>query len=857
MFEWLTREGWIIFSWWLLVTLAGAAIFPLFARLLTGLPDRGYTLARAAGVIVVAFVYWILAVLGFLQNTTGGMALAWLIVLLVSLGVYLRRTDPRPSEENAFSWRDWWRENRVGIIAAELVFAVMFIAWATVRAYQNGILYTEKDMELAFISSVMRSESFPPNDPWMAGYAISYYYFGYVMAGMLSMLSGINSTTGFNMMISLIVALVSLTVYGVGYNLVRSRAFRHEIIYPAPNGSPSRIAAVGTGLVAALLVVLMGNWQVPLVEIPYQSGGNGAYLQWFDSNERQQEIGTPSQSIADWSRGGWWWFRASRVINDRQVINQEREEVIDEFPAFSYVLADVHPHVLSLPFLTLGIGLALNALFVKRLHIGHLVLYAICIGGLIFLNTWDVPLALGAVIAADGLRRMIRNGAPRLSLEDIFSLVVTAVILIALSVLFYLPFLISFRSQLGGILPNIQYPTVFHQFFAMFAPFLVILFFFLALEAWRGRDRMNWRVGILGGLTILGVLLLVMLLLVLLASFVPNLRGPVLDWAEANGGLGAVLGMVLSKRIAYSLTAAVLVVGLILVLGRLIPVTNKRKNEQEDDPRVFTFPPATGFALILIAAGLLLTLAPEFVYLRDNFGTRMNTVFKFYYQVWLVWGIASAYAIYTVLLTSDERKPSMLLRGVFTVLTVVMITGGLLFTVFAVYSRTIVEPGRSEANPGPVLTLDGGDSFVRAGLITADDYASLQCLSELVVGDDVIIAEAMGNSYGWGNGRYATITGLPMLYNWPGHQGQWRGNTLGEIAGSRQEDLEQLYANPTWSSARDIINRYGIDYIVFGSNERDMYGTAADVKFRDTLPIVCEVGDTRVYRVDPQSVALQ
>ena len=38
-------------------------------------------------------------------------------------------------------------------------------------------------------------------------------------------------------------------------------------------------------------------------------------------------------------------------------------------------------------------------------------------------------------------------------------------------------------------------------------------------------------------------------------------------------------------------------------------------------------------------------LLPEFVYVRDLFGTRMNTVFKLYYQGWLLLGIGSAYGI--------------------------------------------------------------------------------------------------------------------------------------------------------------------------------------------------------------------
>jgi YYY domain-containing protein len=782
------------------------------------------------------------------------MVLAWLIVVVISLAVYLRRSDDKP-----MNWREWWRENRVSVITAEMLFAVLLIGWATVRAHQNEVIFTEKPMELAFISSVMRSDTYPPSDPWMAGYAISYYYFGYVMAAMLSMLSGISSATGFNMLISLIFALVGLTTFGVVYNLVRLRAFQFKVEYPAA-ANPSRRIAVLTGLVGAVLVAVMGNWQVLMIEMPYQTGTASAdYLAIYDSNERQTPIGegNESQSLADWSRGGWWWFRSARVLNDRQ-LDGNRQEVIDEFPAFSYLLADNHPHVLSLPFATLAIGLALNTLLSSRApDRTQIVFYAVCLGGLIFLNTWDAPIYMAAVVAADGLRRLIRNGGGRLSTSDILSMAGLGMVILILSVIFYLPFLVSFRSQLGGVLPNLQFPTNFAQFFVMFAPFLLILGFFLGVEVWRAGDRVNWRMGVLVGLGLLGLLIFALLFFALIAAAIPSLQSVVTGFIESNGGLGNVLPQMLSKRIAHILTTIVLTIGLIFVVARLFPrVGTAQAEAQADDKRVIKYPPATGFALILVAIGLMLTLTPEFVYLRDNFSTRMNTVFKFYYQAWLVWSIASAYAIYTLLADAEQPRPSLLTRGAFTAIAVIAITGGMLFTIFGIYSRAHVEPGRRDG-AGPELTLNGARSFVRSGLITENDFLSLTCLGELEPRDDVIVAEAVGGSYQWAFGRVATLTGLANLINWPGHQGQWRGSTFGTIAGSREGDIDRLYSDPTWSNARNTISSYGIDYIFFGSNERNEFGAAADVKFRDNLEIICEYGDTRVYRVGDQDLTGQ
>ncbi|MEO0598615.1 MAG: DUF2298 domain-containing protein, partial [Chloroflexota bacterium] len=216
-FDWLLAEGWMLPAWWVLVSLAGLAAFPLCTRLLGGLPDKGYTLARTTGMLLVAFVYWILASYGFVANSPEGMIIAWVLVLIVGLIAYF-------SQGERIDWRAYWRENRTVIIVAEVLFIVLFATMFIYRAYQNDTFTTEKPMEMAFISSVIRSETFPPNDPWMAGYAISYYYFGYVMAGMLSVLSGLHSGYGFSMMVALIFSLSGLTLFGVGYNFARSRA---------------------------------------------------------------------------------------------------------------------------------------------------------------------------------------------------------------------------------------------------------------------------------------------------------------------------------------------------------------------------------------------------------------------------------------------------------------------------------------------------------------------------------------------------------------------------------------------------------------------------------------------------------
>ena len=250
--DWLGREGWLLVNWWLVVTIAGLSVMPLLVRMLHGLPDRGYTLARPAGMLLIAFVFWLLAVLGFINNTVGSIILAWLIVLAISVAVYFYMDAP-------FNWREWWQDNRWAIIAFEILFLVLFVGWAVYRAHQHEIQTTEKPMDLAFMSSIQRGLDFPPDDPWLAGYAISYYYFGYVMAAMMAMVNNVHSTIGYNLHIALMFALVGTAAFGIVYNLVRSRAFGRRRSNEAQKRSPSQSTAITFGLLATVMMVLNGQ----------------------------------------------------------------------------------------------------------------------------------------------------------------------------------------------------------------------------------------------------------------------------------------------------------------------------------------------------------------------------------------------------------------------------------------------------------------------------------------------------------------------------------------------------------------------------------------------------------------------
>jgi YYY domain-containing protein len=838
VFDWFAREGWMVFSWWLLVTLAGIAVLPLCTRLLGALPDRGYTMSRAAGLLLTGYIFWILGSLGFLRNTSGSIILSWLVVLAISITVYFRGGD-------LFNWRAWWRENRTVVIAGELLFIILFVGWAIMRAYQPELHSTEKPMDLMFISSIMRSPAFPPNDGWLAGYSISYYYFGYFMAAMLATVSGIGSTITFNLTISLTFALTGLTAFGVAYNLVRARQIERVI--------SSARAAVFTGSVAMVMVVLMGNLQTALIYIPYATGSvSDSYLKFWDVQRYDTALSTSNPNY----NGTIDWFFPSRILKDYDLDGSEiGAQPIDEFPQFSFLLADNHPHVMGLPYVLLALGLAINIVFRKRRpSFGEIIFYGLCVGALVFLNTWDGPIYMLALVGADGLRRVI-NRQGRLEQSDFFGMAGLGVALLVLTGIFYLPFLISFRSQASGFLPNLITPTYFPQFFLMFGPFLLILTFFLLNEIRLGRLRMNWLLAAQTVITLFVGLLVVVLVLILVALRVPEVYDSVVQFGSRFGGLDKVLPLIAERRWVTLPTTLLLLAMLVIIVARVFP---RRPKFAEDDVeqqarQVVTYSPSTGMALVMVALAVGLTLVPEFFYLRDNFGVRINTIFKFYYQAWVLFSIASAYAIYAMLFDTQSR-PFLGMKVAFSGITIIAVGCGLLYPILGNYTHSIVDTQR--ANPNTItapLTLDGGFT-----LVTSTDYQSIMCWQKLLDEKPVIVAELSDGAYNNPivNARVSGLTGMPDVLGWSNHERQWRGTTYDEAAGNRQADLDTLFKDARWENAQTVIQRYSISYIFYGSSEREKYGSSGEEKFIDHLQAVCSVSDGNgalasvFYRVD-------
>jgi len=853
--NWYTRMM-ALYLWYFIITLLGLLTFPLAYRLLPALADRGYALSRALGWLLWGYIFWLLGSLGVLQNNVGGEL--FVLLILAAVGFWsLRRVG----------WAEikaWFGAQRRLVLTVELLFLAAFAGWSAVRAANPDIVGTEKPMELAFINAILRSPALPPFDPWLSGYAISYYYFGYVLVAMLAKLAGTTGGVAFNLGGSLVFALSAVGSYGLLYNLLHDRGLqtadgRYQTVVRRP---PS---AVFRPLLAPFFLLIVSNLGgllhlLRLGGIFWRTDTSGALTSplwaWLDMGSFSDP--PPAEPFPH-----WWWWQASRVIQDFDFNWVNKGDIIDEFPFFSYLLADLHPHVLAMPFAFLAMTMAFG-LFLDRgdeklpwprltLSPAFFLVSAVILGGIVFLNTWDAPFYVALFAGAYVLRRW-RLDVGRWTLVSLSRDFVVAGLTLGISgILLYLPFYLGFSSQAGGPLPNVIYVTRGIYLWIMFAPLLTPILIFV-IYLWRGQAEAK-REGLKRGLQItLGLVLILWLVSLAISGIIASL--PLFSSiapeaaASARAFLGSLAapgwGALLEEGFIRRLTAP----GALLTLAALLTFTlaNLWPRRQEDFgdgeispspllPR--SLPSSQTYALLLTLTAGLLVLVPEFIYLRDLFGYRINTIFKFYFLAWLMWGIVAAYAV-VVLWTGLSSA----WRVVFRAGMIVLLGLSLIYPVLGLWTKT-------DGFDPPRWTLDG-TAYLHSS--SPDEAAAMAWLREAPLG---VAAEAVGGSYTT-FARMATHSGQPTVLGWEFHEVQWRGGS--ELLGTRKADIARLYCIPNWDEARQVLDLYDIRYVVVGVRERSEYAAGSsscpaglsETKFILNLPVVFQQGDVTIYEVSLQ-----
>ena len=636
---------------WLLVVGIGLAALPLAEVLFTRLPSRGLVFALPLGLLAAAFPIWLLASLHVVPY--GRTTAAGSVLLLVAAGGWLRYRGIGVVGRAVPGTSLW--------LAGQAVFTVAFFGWALLRSFEPAVWQTEKPMDMALVNVVNKSDYFPPHDPWQSGTDVNYYYLGHYLVAFLVRVTGIDPAVGFNLGVALYFALVTTAVFGAA-----------AVLYDAArrSGDAPRRPLVLVGLTAAFFATLVGNI----------AGG----LQLLQNTDRLRSYD---------------WWAPSRVI----------EGTANEFPFFSFLLADLHAHVMATPFALVAVAYAVQlgvhgppewSRTAWRRPLAELLLAALVLGSLYALNSFDFPTAcaigLGALLvwSLESPGRWRRAG-------------VWAACWLGGAVLLFLPFWRGFdppTTSLGLVRDQLSFSRFFPDFLAIWG-----LFLWVALALFAGRFHFRARYLAWAGAVLLFVL-------VLLAP-------------SAKAGA------------ALALLVAAIAVFATLATGE--------------------FSQPYRMLWLLAAVGLGLLASWELVYLRDAFdGTasyRFNTVFKTGYQAWFLLAVVGGVAVYW-----SARWLGRRLRIAWLAVLVGLVVLSLAYPAFASYSRML----RFEQSP----TLDGMRWLERTA---PDDAAAIEWMRDSIDEPATILEQVGKDFDPEGRGRVSTFTGLPAVAAWPGHEVQW------------------------------------------------------------------------------------
>ena len=807
--------------WLITVELIGLAAFPLAFYLLPRLADRGFTLSKPLGILLVSYLFWVLGLAHI--PTVQPIAIA-LVLLMAALSVYI-------AYRNFDDLRDFITREWRTIVIAEAIFLVFFIGWTLFRSYDPFINHTEQPMDLALLSASINSQVGHPEDPWLRGEPVSYYYFGYWMMGALSQISAIQSHISYNLAMALIPAMGAMGIFGIVFNMVRMDKARSGVagtdsmstvrasVSAALADSTHRKLAIIAGIAAALFLGVVSNLEGVLEFMRLNGMGSQGFYDWIRINDLPGPIDMPPQS---WTPPDfWWWFHASRVINAFDGVHFI-DNTIQEFPFFSFLLGDMHPHVMSIPFIALFVGIALNIYRLpsdfwrnyRSVYPYAIVLMAaLVLGGLGFNNLWDMPTFAALLIGILALKAYREGSDIPQSIALAFFPVGLAIL--ALAALMYSPYLLDINAGVNGIGVVITHTRAIHMFI-VWGLFLTAVTPFLLATFWQTTVQRDWAAQTLTA----GAL-----------AFAPWLLWT-LAYLPSDGSVEEVIG----RFIGILPLTALVAIGVYNAL-----YLARRENEG-----------GRLFATVLAVLGLGLIIGSEFLFIRDFFNNRGNTVFKLYYQAWILLAAASAFAVYYWLSTIQSRTGwRATFSYVWAAAFVLLLIGSLYYPLAAAKTK----PDTPYAGP----TLDGL-SFVQQN--RPAEYDAIAWLKQNA-SPDAAIVEAVGEWSDWG--LISRSTGLPTIVNWLGHQKQWRGGwekfdadkpdvsraLRDKYFDDRTAEVERIYTTLDPAEAQVILYKYDIDYVYIGQRERDKYGIEGIPKFDAIADAVFTDpnGEAIIYRV--------
>ena len=879
-------------AWYLSLFLLGLLVYPLLRLALPGLPDRGYPLARLAGLLLFSYLAWLAGSFG-VPVTRPTLSL---ILLLLALAGLLLAFAQRRGLGRELRTRGGY------FLAVEGLFLAFFLLDLLIRMGNPDLWHPahggEKPMDFAYFNAVLKSSTYPPYDPWYAGGYLNYYYYGFVLVGALVKWLGVTPAVAYNLVLPAVFMLIAMGAFSLAWNLthLRRRAAGAE---PGANGRPEASGqgrSFLVGLAAALGMALLGNLGTvrmlfrgfQIVANPEALTAEAGFLTRLVWAFRGF-VETLGGARLPYGVGDWYWIPSRAIPAPGDV------EPITEFPFFTVLYGDPHAHLFALPVALLVLGLALGVLLGRarwgrlgesraalqsglgeplpleaqqagepaaaqsgsvavypaspgayaydlpqeaasgpspgyeplespperarpgafyRLLGGALwfVFTGLALGSLYPTNTWDyypylvlVCLVLGYAVwqGVSGRGKAAQGGpAPggRVSGTSPRSLLLplgAVVLLAALTRLFWLPFYRWFGlgySQLA-LWKGTHTPT--GSYLVHWGLFLFVIVSWMAWESLRwmaetpasSLNRLRPHRGI-----ILYALALLLGLVALLTF------GHLLPFEALRG---------LEVHIAWLALPLAAWAGVLLLRPGM--------------------PDAKRFVLFMVGTALVETLFVELVVLVGDIG-RMNTVFKFYLQVWTFFAAGAAAALGWLLRALPAWSPRA--QRLWGWALALLVFSAALYPLTAARAKIAFRMSAEAPH-----TLDGmaymqtsryAETFGEMDL--GQDYRAIRWMQENVQGSPVIVEANTRDLYRW-SARYSIYTGLPGVVGWEWHQQQQRALYPPHWVTERIFEIEQFYRTTDLAAAADFLEKYGVRYIVLGQYERGLYAGPGLDKF--------------------------
>ncbi|HEY7802599.1 MAG TPA: DUF2298 domain-containing protein, partial [Dehalococcoidia bacterium] len=868
-----------LFFWLLAMEIAAFSLLPLTIVVFRGLPDRGFLLTKPLGVLGLAYLAYAPASHGAVDYTRNEIAgvLGFMVLVGIVTGYIWRR------DVVAFV-KERWRF----LLFAEALFLLLFIGSYWIRLQNPDLWHParggEKPMDFAYLNGVIRTTDLSqgPIDPWQAGGYLNYYYFGQFIAATVTKLTGIVPEVAYNLIIPMFFSLAGAATFSLAYNLAEST---RRLMRRRPGRLPiSARGPILCGIAAIFLVLVAGNLRaVGVLEqnfsrvSPWHSGvpvlggivalvGGFKAVIFGDASFRQLVY-------------SYDWWAPSRALN---VIDPTKEVTpITEFPFWTFLFADLHAHLMAIPFAltsaAVGLGAILNFSRLNRESQRSrevtswimVVLLALIVGALRWINSWDFPpfLLLGAAALLIGERA--KEG--RMNLRVLVIGGFKALVMALLTYVLFAPLIKNYNMFYSGFHQSDQ-TTALGDYLSQFGILLFFVTGFVLFNLNRAITRNNGIRGIFfghrrrrtrpesGAVTNVNILGTEAWLSVP-RKFSPGDSTPVMLALVAAGA--AIIWAGTMERWGVTMLALVGLIAVAICAWREL---------RSPTPTA----PAMLYVYGMIALGLGLSGGVEVLTLDGDVG-RMNTVFKFYEHVWLMWGIVGAFSLWYVFGVMQPQEAFLRRAGslnaslikapryAFGGFAVVLLALALAFPYFGTRARIHdrFDPAQGTGNNG-MTYMDNTvytDQDPGTGLGGQDvlkyDRDGIDWMRSQVHGTPTII-EGIAPLYHYGS-RVSIYTGLPDVLGWDFHQSQQRQQFAAGVS-QRKQDVDNFYNTTDVGQARTILREYDVQYVIVGAVERNYY-PGGMAKFQDGLGGALELAyqnpGMQIWHVIPQAQLAQ